>query len=395
MDIRDLKESNDFLNILLDNITSAIFIVDDENKLQEVNEYCGLMFGKPAERFINQLCGNALGCYNTVLYGQKCGETPACKGCVLRESIQRSLCGKIPTDKEILEREFEINDKKTKKILQYSTRHIKYNTKRMVLVIVDDITIKEENSREIFALNAEINKELDIAKKIQRTIIPELLYSNKYLEIETIYEAYMKISGDFFDINDGLEDHTIIFLTDVTGHGISAALYTALLKDEFINAINHSKKTDKIMEFLNKRLNHLLPPGYYFPAIILIFDHKNGILEYSNVGSPCPVIIKKSGLVVGKKDRSGVLGLFEDNKYSEYEVWIDEIESIYIYTDGLQTLSKDDNIQEISEDIICHNIYKNNDTGDLQKIKKDVLAELPGGNFEDDITLMKITVKHN
>jgi len=172
MEIRldDLRESNEFLNILLNNIVSGIFIVDKNVKIQNVNNSFEILFQKPSDKIIGELCGNALGCKYAVDEDADCGTTSNCDGCSLRNSILDTFLKKVPTDKEVIRREFFIDGKRTLKYYQFSTRYIQYKGQEMVLIIVDDITEREEQkiklqeqNRNLQLLNDEKNKILGIA----------------------------------------------------------------------------------------------------------------------------------------------------------------------------------------------------------------------------------------
>jgi signal transduction histidine kinase len=140
IDMNDLRESNDFLEILLDNISSAIFIVDPERRVQNYNTAFSKLFRKTENRILGQLTGTALGCRNTEEGINDCGTSENCLKCELRNSLLDSLIGNAPVEKGTLEREFYIDDTLVKKYLNYSTRKIIYHKTSMMLVIVDDIT---------------------------------------------------------------------------------------------------------------------------------------------------------------------------------------------------------------------------------------------------------------
>ena len=123
----DLKESNDFLNTLLDNITSAIFIVDDELRVQNFNDSFKSIFLNESAQLEPGLCGNVLGCIYAVEEKLDCGQTTNCDKCNLRNALLRSLMERIPTIKEKIVRPFYIGGVKKLKHLQYSTKYIQYS----------------------------------------------------------------------------------------------------------------------------------------------------------------------------------------------------------------------------------------------------------------------------
>lgn len=164
-----LKNSNEFLNALFDNITSAIFIVDDETRIRAINDSFKALFHKPEDKIIGELCGNVLGCV-FLKNGERCGETENCNSCGLRKSLKEVLNKGLQSNKKKLVREFIIRGKAIKKYFQYSTRIIHVHDEAMVLVIMDDITdlevnrikVQQQNDR-LAELNIEKNKLMGIA----------------------------------------------------------------------------------------------------------------------------------------------------------------------------------------------------------------------------------------
>ncbi|MGM0647506.1 MAG: ATP-binding protein [Bacteroidota bacterium] len=143
IDTEYLKSSRDFLSALLENITSAIFIVDGEMRIRAINDSFRALFHKPEDRIIGELCGNALGCV-FVEDGADCGTTANCCNCSLRKTLQDTLNRQIPANRKKLIREFFMREERLLKYFMYSTRIIHFDGQTMVLVILDDITDLEE-----------------------------------------------------------------------------------------------------------------------------------------------------------------------------------------------------------------------------------------------------------
>ncbi|PKQ60221.1 hypothetical protein BZG02_20305 [Labilibaculum filiforme] len=146
INLENLKESNEFLNILFNNITAALFILDKNARIENMNESFSLLFQKREENIIGNLCGNALGCKFAVEEKALCGETSHCINCILKKDILQTMAEKVPVNRKKLSREFYSDTHKETKHFLYSTRYIHYYGKEYILVIVDDHT-ELENSR--------------------------------------------------------------------------------------------------------------------------------------------------------------------------------------------------------------------------------------------------------
>ena len=124
-ELKDLKESNEFLNLLLDNINSAILIADDTvakagdykkaiNNLDAANSYYDSflnLFDHAANGISGKGFGEVTGCVNAVIENKPCGETSHCAHCLLRKSLVRTLVENAPIDRQHLERTFYLNGK--------------------------------------------------------------------------------------------------------------------------------------------------------------------------------------------------------------------------------------------------------------------------------------------
>ena len=214
--INELRESSDFLNILLDNISSAIFIIDPDMRVQNYNHAFSEIFRRTEARILGQLGGNALGCQYTENGTRECGTTIFCNTCDLRNSLLNCFLENVPINKGFLNREFLINGQLVRKYLIYTTKLISFQGKKNVLVIVDDITelevqrvSLEDQNNKLTDLNNQKNKFLGFAAHDLRNPIGSIqtiseILSDSYLEMDKAeLESMFKIIGDLsrFSLN--------------------------------------------------------------------------------------------------------------------------------------------------------------------------------------------------
>lgn len=199
INLKNLKESNEFLNILFNNITSALFILDKNARVESINESFSILFQKREEKILGDLCGNALGCKFAVEENAQCGEASHCKNCKLRRDILANMSQNVPTNNRKLTRDFyaDENTKDTKHFL-YSTRHIQYDAKEYILVIVDDHTELEkqkakleEQNESLKSLNDQKSKFLGIAAHDLRNPIGAI---NSFSEL--LIESFDDLSAE-------------------------------------------------------------------------------------------------------------------------------------------------------------------------------------------------------
>lgn len=157
-----LKNSSDFLNILVNNICSCVLLLDNKMKLQAYNDPLFTIFSnKEGENLIYVRCGEAIGCAHQIKEMKECGKTSHCQQCRLREAALISYTEKKPIYREKVSREFFRKDGiKEMKHLRFSTRTFYFEDEYYILMIIDDIT-------------ALINQQTLIAQ--QKNLINEIL----------------------------------------------------------------------------------------------------------------------------------------------------------------------------------------------------------------------------
>jgi signal transduction histidine kinase len=214
--LHELRESSDFLNVLLENISSAIFIVDPDLSVHNYNYAFAELFRKTEDRILGQLTGNAVGCQYTDSGRTDCGTSQNCQTCELRNSLLNSLLQNLPVNKGILNRAFLIDGKMVDKCLSYSSKLIWVQEKKRVLVIVDDITELQQQRRDLEAQNSKLidlnlqkNKFLGIATHDLRNPIGSIqtiseILIDSYAEMDKAeLESMLRIIGDLshFSLN--------------------------------------------------------------------------------------------------------------------------------------------------------------------------------------------------
>ena len=247
--INELRESGDFLNILLENISSAIYIVDPDMRVNNYNHAFTEIFQRTEDKILGQLGGNVLGCQYTENGTRECGTTGHCNTCELRNSLLNCLLENVPVNKGMLNREFLIGGQKVRKYFVYTTKLISLHGEKKVLVIVDDITeleqqriSLEEQNNKLIDLNNQKNKFLGIAAHDLR---------NPIGSIQTISE----ILGDSYKEMDNAEIESMFkIIFDLSRFSIN--LINDLLDISKIEAgrLELKMETRNYLDFLRNRL---------------------------------------------------------------------------------------------------------------------------------------------
>lgn len=399
LSLSELKDSNHFLNIIFENITSAIFLVDKNIEIQQFNEPFKVLFSKKEDQIIGKLCGNVIGCKYTIEEGKNCGTTSNCNECIIRKSILKTFEKKIPTFKKILTRNFYIEEKSIRKYFQFTTKYISYNSKDMVLIIMDDITEIENSKLElkkrnkmIERYNHRVHDELILARNVQQNLIPGKLPEIKNLSLSAIYKPLEEVGGDLYDFIKIDENSLGIFLSDISGHGVPAAMITAMVK-AIMETGNHLFNHPAVfINYLNRKLINI-SENMYLTALYGVYDNKTKKLTYMRCGHPYPILIRNGEYIEIKEGGGTILGMFENINFESHTISLQEGDKLIFYTDGL-TEAMDHPQTPFKENL--HNIVMKHSHKSIKtcinNIYEDVIDLKESKEFEDDVCILGMEI---
>jgi len=310
LNISNLKESNEFLNILFNNITSAVFLVDPDFIVRNFNDSFKHLFHKSDETIIGKLCGEVIGCSFQEDEQKSCGSTSYCKQCILRKSLLESFDEKIHAYKQLLERDFYIQGERIPKIFQYTTKKIIYNTINMVMIIVDDVTelefqgkeLKEQNIK-LEELNNQKNKILGIAAHDLRSPIGTIQMIADLL-LESFEEYPAEENRKFFNDIRNISKFSLNVLDDLLDISAieSGKLDLQKVKSNYSEIVRRS--IDMNQPFArNKNIaikfnNNGLDPVLFFDKIKIVQVLNNLIsnaIKYSHPQTVISIELEKEG----------------------------------------------------------------------------------------------------
>lgn len=259
----------------------------------------------------------------------------------------------------------------------------------------DALRISEEKVR---ARNELIEKDLKLAQKIQSFILPKQTVKHDRFRIEYRYFPHDTIGGDFFSFAP-FPEGIGIFIGDVVGHGISAALFISLLKAATDRVCRkHGNSPKEYLNSLNVELIDYM--NYNFLTAIyglLQFDDQNNnpVFRYSNAGHPKPILHKRqTGQTMLLKPSGTMLGVFPDMMYPENSVSLNTGDRIFLYTDGLPETKNEkneifgfDNVPDLISAAIKPDL---SDT--LNAIISDIYSFKGSQDIEDDLILIGIEI---
>lgn len=180
-----------------------------------------------------------------------------------------------------------------------------------------------------------INKELEIARRIQASTLPQSVPSLAGLEIAVRYLPMSEVAGDFYDFLVVDEKRVGVLVADVTGHGVPAAMIASMLKTAFAGQTNHVSEPARVLAGLNRALCGKFDE-HFVTAAYLFIDLEKGTLRYSAAGHPPMMVASREDGPGREIEENGLmLGLFPEAEYRSAEIGFRAGDRCLLYTDGV------------------------------------------------------------
>jgi len=262
------------------------------------------------------------------------------------------------------------------------------------IAIENSILLEESIEKE------RLERELDVAREIQRKILPAKNPEYEKLEISSVFIPAFEVGGDYYDFfeidknPDKVGTGKIGFIiADVSGKGISAAFIMAELKGIFESLTKTIERPKEILVKANEILKRTLDRKNFVSAVYGVIDFEEEILTLSRAGH-CPILLVRNNVAENIRPRGLGLGLnfsrrFEDT-LEEIEISLMENDTIVFYTDGI-TEAKNIEMEDFGDNFFEKILIENADKTANEisnKVIREVTQFSKDNSQHDDITLV-------
>jgi len=238
------------------------------------------------------------------------------------------------------------------------------------------------------------------AIEIQQSLIKtdfSAFSQRKDIDLHALYKPVSGVSGDLFDYFF-IDDENLIFtIGDVSGKGVSAALFMSIGQIIIKNNASY-KKADTIVKKANKDLFTSSGHQYFLTLFMGVLNVKKGELNYCNAAHTTSFILRSDGNITELNKFHGLpLGLYPDSDYSDAKIKLEKGDTIILYTDGVTELENAENEQfgknRLKEEIHKLSPAKTNASEMVHQLEKSLNIFRGETLPKDDICLFIIKPK--
>lgn len=221
--------------------------------------------------------------------------------------------------------------------------HVKqnFNAISFVQTLTNILVMAFENKRmeKKSLMQERLKKELEVASEMQQMLFPEVLPSDKRLDLAATYTAFHEVGGDYYDFIPITKDEFIICIGDVSGKGVGAAMLMANFQAILRTLLSFDNYNfQELIPELNKRVIDAARGEKFITFFIARYNLKTRELRYVNAGHNHPILTNGKRAVLLDKGTIG-LGMMEEIPFLEEDkIQIEPNSTLVLYTDGVVEL---------------------------------------------------------
>jgi len=243
-----------------------------------------------------------------------------------------------------------------------------------------------------------IQHDLNISREIQQAILPKRFPpfpEEPNFDIYASMVAAKEVGGDFYDFFLIDKNRLGFVIGDVSGKGISAALFMAVSRT-LIRATGHKgDSVSECMHYANNLLCNESVSSMFVTVFYGILNTQTGEVDYVNAGHNPPYLLSKNGISKVEMTDGLALGVLDDFSFESKKLQLKKGDQLLLYTDGVvEAIDLEENAygEEKFENFLQENLKHPVETI-IKKSFADVNDFVNGAPQSDDITLLGITFK--
>ena len=218
-------------------------------------------------------------------------------------------------------------------------------------LLLTNIREIEERDREIRQKNEQMETDLRMATELQQALMPstyptfpadaaagatKLSFCHRYL-------AATQMGGDFFHIARLSDDTAAICICDVMGHGVRAALITAMMRAMIETHATEAPDPGRLLTQLNSEFTGILKQTgtlVFVTVLYCVINVREGIARFARAGHPPPLQVRRSSgevqtIIMGADSAGPAIGIIPNAQFKTTEAKLAPGDCLLFYTDGI------------------------------------------------------------
>ena len=267
-----------------------------------------------------------------------------------------------------------------------------------VNAMTTDLKAYIANLAHVTAEKERIGAELDVATKIQSSMLPSIFPAfpeRAEFDVYASMQPAKEVGGDFYDFFLIDEKTLAVVMADVSGKGVPAALFMVIAKTLIKNNAQYGKTPAEVFGTVNNLLCENNEAGMFVTAFMGYLDIPSGKFTFVNAGHNPPLLKAGDRWEWLKVKKNFILAGMEDTRYTQMEITLNRGDGLFLYTDGVTEAMN--NEKKLFSDPRLLETANSHPEQDLKEftlaIKREIDAFAQGAEQADDITMLALRYK--
>ena len=268
--------------------------------------------------------------------------------------------------------------------------------------VQSDVSARREAEQGLRRAKEALEHDLQLAARVQQALLPPAELQLGGLRIARAFHPCTDLAGDAVGVVAFPHGPVGLYLLDVSGHGVGAALLSFTLNHMLSPSIEGALLIEATADGpsvvspsrVAERLNRQFPMDrtrQYFTFVYGVFDPARGRLQYVMAGHPAPIFLPRTGTPAPLHGAGLPIGMIEQATYVDETVNLLPGDRLYLYTDGVIE-ALDASEQEFGYETLMNEIDRQRDRPlrDGLELIADLVRDWSGGQLRDDVSLLAV-----
>ena len=280
---------------------------------------------------------------------------------------------------------------------------------KVVRARVDNVLGYTQAANELSVANERMRNDLEAAARVQQSLLPDEHVDVEGAEFMWHYRPCDELAGDGLNVFKCDDENVAMYVMDVSGHGVAAALLSVSVThhlSQLIGSSDESAQCDMTAEnvvspaWLASNLNTLFPMqsvgGHYFTFVYGVLNVKTRKFCFVSAGSPGPLVVHADGTSEVHDVPAVPIGMFPDSEYIDTVIQLQQGDRLYLHSDGLYEERHPETREEFGRDRMQQALCAAAGAPfivSLDKLLQSVIDWHGSEALSDDVAVMAVSVK--
>ena len=275
---------------------------------------------------------------------------------------------------------------------------------KVVRARVESVLEYAQAVSELTRVNERMNRELEAAAQVQASLLPNTPVDIEGADFIWQYRPCDELAGDGLNVFKRDDEHVAMYVMDVSGHGVAAALLSVSVTHHLSRLIGNPESAERC-EFtgnniispawLARNLNSLFPMasvgGHYFTLLYGVLNVKTRRFCFVSAGSPGPLVVHTDGSADVHDVPAVPIGMFPDSEYEDTVIELQAGDRLYLHTDGLYEERNSETREQFGRDRMQQDLCAaagNPFVASLDGLIQSITRWRGSDGFSDDIAVL-------